>query len=65
MCVCQCSVRNYQQMESWVHRCWADGKLCSSVLETVHWSLGGAAAYRGAVVGPTVHVGGQMIGQCV
>ena len=45
--------------------CWADGKLCSSVLETVHWSLGGAAAYRGAVVGPTVHVGGQMIGQCV
>ena len=45
--------------------CWADGKLYSSVLETVHWSLGGAAAYRGAVVGPTVHVGGQMIGQCV
>ena len=34
------------------------------MLETVHWSLGGAAAYRGAVVGPTVHVGGQMIGQC-
>ena len=39
--------------------------LVFSVLETVHWSLGGAAAYRGAVVGPTVHVGGQMIGQCV
>ena len=33
------------------------------MLETVHMVGGGAAAYRGAV-GPTVHVGGPMIGQC-